>query len=68
MRKYNLKREIAYGQGKVNAYGEVILMLQEEFVLSDYHNTSIGRVLSSVELMRGAATKLLKELEEKRDK
>jgi ABC-type xylose transport system substrate-binding protein len=67
MRKYNLKRDIAYYQGKVIAYKELINEIDEKFVMSDFKNLAIGQLKATAEMMLAAANKTLRELEEMRD-
>lgn len=68
MRKYNLKRDISYYQGKIIAYNEMVVEISELFVQSDFKNAAVGRLLSSVEILKGSSLKLLHELEDLRDK
>lgn len=67
MRKYNLKRDIAYYQGKVIAYKELLNEIDEYFVMSDFKNIAIGELKASAEMLKVGANKILRELEEKRD-
>ena len=68
MRKYNIKRDIAYYQGKVVAYDELLNKINEYFVLSDFKNTYLGELKASAEMSRALCNKTLRELEDIRDK